>query len=109
MTGKFIFIYFQYHEVVGCVCMLNYWFSSNDDICPDIYNFSRFMLKDKCRSEKWELYLYGDMTIQVVGAQVQFLESGDMPVDVQRQLPVVTCRNCGGFRSCSSWGDGMIF
>ena len=27
---------------------------------------SRFKLKDKCRSEKWEVYLYGDMTIQVM-------------------------------------------
>ena len=33
MTGKFIFNYFQYQEVVGCACMLNYGFSSNDDIC----------------------------------------------------------------------------
>ena len=37
--------------------MLNYWFSSNDDICPDNYFYSRFKLKDKCRSEKWALYL----------------------------------------------------
>ena len=62
MTGKF-FNYFQYQEFVGSVCMLNFGFSSNDDICPYNYNFSRFKLKDKCRSEKWELYLYGDMTI----------------------------------------------
>ena len=73
MIGKFIFIYFPFQEVVGCVCMLNYWFSSNDDICPDNYNYSRFQLKDKCRSEKWEVYLYGDMTIMVVRSQVQFL------------------------------------
>ena len=38
-------------------CMLNDWFSSNDDICPDNFYFSRFKLKDKCRSEKWEVYL----------------------------------------------------
>ena len=43
---------------------------------------TRFKLKDKCRSEKWELYLYGDMTIKVERAQVQFLDSGDMPVVV---------------------------
>ena len=47
-------------------------FSSKDDICPDNNNFSRFKLKDKCRSEKWEVYLCGDMTIVVVLAQVQF-------------------------------------
>ena len=40
MTGKYIVYYFQYQEVVGCVCMLNFLFSSNDDICPDNYNYS---------------------------------------------------------------------
>ena len=40
MTGKFFINYFQYQEVVGCVGMLNSWFSSNDDICPDNYNYS---------------------------------------------------------------------
>ena len=62
MTGNFFFYYFQYLEFVGCVCMLNGWFSSYDDICPDNYIFSRFALKGKCRSEKWEVYLCGDMT-----------------------------------------------
>ena len=70
---KIHLIYFQFQEVVGCVCMLNYWFSSNDDICTDNCNYSRFQLKDKCRSEKWEVCLYGDMTIMVVRSQVQFL------------------------------------
>ena len=60
---KFFFNYFQYQEFVGCVCMLNYWFSSNDDICPDNYNYSRFKLKDKCRSEKWEVFLQCDMPV----------------------------------------------
>ena len=58
---------------VGCVCMLNGWFSSNDDICADYFFFSRFKLKGKCRSVKWVVYLYGDMTIMVVRSQVQFL------------------------------------
>ena len=40
MTGKYLFNYFQYQEVVGCVCMLNYWISSNDEICSDNYNYS---------------------------------------------------------------------
>ena len=39
MTGNFFFYYFQYQEFVGCVCMLNYWFSSNDDICPELQLF----------------------------------------------------------------------
>ena len=80
MTGNFFFYYFQYQDFVGCVCMLNYWFSSNDDICPDNYNYSRFKLKDKCRSEKWEVYLYGDMTIMVEHAQVHFFDSVTRPL-----------------------------
>ena len=80
MTGKYTINYFQYQEDVGCVCMLNGWFSSNDDICADNYFFSRFKLKGKCRSEKWEVYLYGDMTIKVERAQVQFLDSVTCPL-----------------------------
>ena len=38
-------------------CMLNGWFSSNDDFCPGSFFFSRFKLKDKRRSAKWEVYL----------------------------------------------------
>ena len=30
---------------------------------------SRFKLEDMCRSEKWEVYLYGDMTIKVMGSR----------------------------------------
>ena len=67
--------------------MLNDWISCNDDFCADNYNFSRFKLKDKCRSEKWEVYLYGDMTIKVMESR--------------------RAENCGGLRSCSSWRDGM--
>ena len=40
MAGKYFINYFQFQEVVGCVCMLNYWFSSSDGICPDNYNYS---------------------------------------------------------------------
>ena len=54
VTGNYFSKYFQYQEFVECVCMLNYWFSSYDEICPDNYNYSWFKLKDKCRSEKWE-------------------------------------------------------
>ena len=57
MTGNYLINYFQYQEFVGCVCMLNYSFLSNDEICPDTYNYSWFKLKGKCRSEKWEVYL----------------------------------------------------
>ena len=40
---------------------------------PTIFNYFRFMLKGKGRSEKWEVYLFGDKTIKVERAQMQFL------------------------------------
>ena len=112
MTGKYTFYYFQYQEDVGCVFMLNGWFSNNDDICADNYIFSRFKLKGKCRSEKWEVYLYGDMTIKVERAQVQFLDSGDMPVVVTTGHGSRRAENCGFSTVAvlgSSWIDGMSF
>ena len=84
MAGKYLIYYFQYQEVVGCLCMLISWFCSYDEICPDNFFFSRFKLKDKCRSEKWEVYLCGDMTIEVVLAQVQFLGSVTCPLLLRR-------------------------
>ena len=79
MTGNYFFDYFQYQEFVGCICMLNYWFSSYDEFCPDNYNYSWFKLMDKCRSEKWELYLYGDMIIKVDRDSVDVLPRGVPP------------------------------
>ena len=58
MTGKYFFNYFQYQDDVWFVCMLNGWFSSNDEVYADNYIYFRFKLQG--RSEKWELYLYGD-------------------------------------------------
>ena len=75
MTGNFIF-YFQYQGFVWCICMLNFWFSSNDEICADNYYYPRFKLTDICRSVKWELYLYGDMTIKVDRDCVEVLPRG---------------------------------
>ena len=72
--------------------MLNGWFSNYDDICADNFIFSRFKLKDKCRSEKLEVYLCGDMTILVMRVQVQFLGSGDMPVVMTTGHGVLKCR-----------------
>ena len=86
MTGKYFFNYFQYQEFVGCVCMLNYWFRSNDEICPDNNNYSRFKLKDKRRSEKRELYLYGVMTIKVDRDSVEVLPWGVPPPRFFTQL-----------------------
>ena len=36
---KYSFDYFQYQRDVECVCMLNHWFSSIDEICADNYFF----------------------------------------------------------------------
>ena len=35
------------------------------EICADNYIYFRFKLQALCRSEYWELYLYGDMSIKV--------------------------------------------
>ena len=68
--------YFQYQGFVGCICMLNFWFSSFVEFCADNYIFSLFMLKDMCRSVKWELYLYGDKSIKVDRDSVEVLPRG---------------------------------
>merc|ERR1712136_313693 len=76
MKGKYTINYFQYQEDVGCVCMLNDWISSNDEICADSCNFFQFKLKGKGRSEKWEVYLYGDKTIKVERDSAEVLPRG---------------------------------
>ena len=101
MTGSYTIYYFQYQGDVGCFCMLNDWISSNDDI--------PVKLKGKCRSEKWEVYLYGDMTIKVERAQVQFLDSVTCPLLLRQGMMSRRAENCGRLRSCSSWRDGMSF
>ena len=42
----------------------------------DFYYFSRFKLKDKCRSAKWELFLYGVMSIKVDRDRVEVVAQG---------------------------------
>ena len=66
MTGKCI-NYCQYQEDVGCVCMLNDWISSNDEICFDSYKklLPVFKLKGKGCIEQWEVNLCGVKTIKV--------------------------------------------
>ena len=54
---------FPVPEDAGYFCVLNAWFSSNDEVCADNNNYSQFKLKDKCRSAKWEVYLTVLMTI----------------------------------------------
>ena len=58
---------------------MNDWISSNDEICPDNYNYFRFKLKGKGRSEKWEVYLYGDKTIKVERDSAEVLTRGVLP------------------------------
>ena len=52
MAGKYLINYFQYQEVVGYLCMLNYWFCSYDEFCADNYFFP-VQVEGKCRSVKW--------------------------------------------------------
>ena len=79
MTGKYTINYFQYQEDVGCVCMLNDRTSSNDEICPDNYNYFRFKLKGKGRSETWEVCPYGDKTIKMDRDSAEVLSRGNTP------------------------------
>ena len=78
MKGTYTINFIQY-PFVECVCKLNDWISCNDDVCADNYNFFRFKLQDKCCSEKWELYLYSDMTIKVDRDSVEVLPRGVPP------------------------------
>ena len=50
-----------------CVCMLNDWISSYDVICVVNFFYFRFKLKGQCRSEKWEVHLYGDSRFKIEG------------------------------------------
>ena len=59
--------------------MLNGWFSNNDTICADNY-FFLVQVEGECRSEKWELYLYGDKTIKVDRVGVEVLPRGMPPL-----------------------------
>ena len=45
MKGKYTINCFQYQEDVGCVCVLNDWISSNDEICADNYNCFQFQVE----------------------------------------------------------------
>ena len=76
MTGNYFFDYFQYQEDAGCVCMLNFWFSRFDIICADNYIYFLVQVAGLCRSEKWELYLFGDETFMVDRDSVEVLPRG---------------------------------
>ena len=56
MTGNYTFS-FQFQVNAGCVCMLNYWFSSNDVFFLRRQLQLPVQVEGKCRSEKWEVYL----------------------------------------------------
>jgi len=79
MTGKYTTNYFNYKSDVGCVCMLNDWISSSDAICADNYNYFQFKLKGNGRSEKWQIYLYGDKSMAVKRQGVEVLSRGVPP------------------------------
>ena len=79
MTGKCTINHFHCQEDVGCVCMLKDRISSNDEICADNHNYSRFKLEGKGRSEMWEVYLYGGKTIKVDRDRAELLSRGVLP------------------------------
>ena len=61
--GRYTNYYFQYQGDVEYVCMLNDWIASSTKFALTIITLPS---SGSCRSEKWEVYLYVDMTIQVV-------------------------------------------
>ena len=92
LTGKYTQL-FPVPRGRGCVCMLNVWFSSHDEVCAVNYIYFRFKLQG--RSEKWELYLYGDLTIKVDHDSVEVLPRGVPPFRLftiwQRITPSSSC------------------
>ena len=59
--------------------MLNGWISSIDETCADNYNYFRFKLKGRGRSEMWEVCLYGGKTINVDRDSTEVLSKGALP------------------------------
>ena len=100
--------YFQYQEVVGCVCMLNYWFSSNDDICQTTTSFPG----SSCRTS---VAVRSGRCICTVTCSswctftVHFLDSVTCPLLFRQGMGSRRAENCGVLRSCSSWRDGKAF
>ena len=64
-TGRYTINYFHFQEDVGCVCMLNDWIKSNDEICADNYDYFPFMFKGQGRSELLEMTIPSRWTVIV--------------------------------------------
>ena len=75
--GKYTINYIQFQGV----CMLYDWLCSNDEFCADNYNF-QFKLKGKGRSVKWEMFLYGGMSINVDRDRAEVLPKGVLPASL---------------------------
>ena len=56
--------------------MLNDWFSNSDEICADNYKLLPVQIEGQRRSEKWQIYLYGDKSMAV---KRQGVLSGGVP------------------------------
>ena len=89
------FIYFQYHVFFGCVCMLNYWFSSNYDICAIYYNF-RFKLKASVAVASGRCIFPVLMTssMRTLGASACFMVGSAAVTDLHRQLQLLPGFSC---------------
>ena len=91
MKGKYTINCCQYHDVVGCVCMLKDWISSCCVFCADYHNYFQSKLKGRGRSA-----VCAATQVQVCGETVElpqlhllaaWLQYIGMVVDV----PVVWC------------------
>ena len=82
-------------------CLLNNSISSNDEVQVGNFNYCQSKLKGKGRSEKWQIYLYGDQTIKVKRDGVEVLPRGIPPPSIggigfdpstwQRVTPSTSC------------------
>ena len=115
MKGEYTINYFQYQGV----CMLYDWLCSNDEFCADNYNF-QFKLKGKGRSVKWEVFLYGGMSINVDRDRAEVLPKGVLPASLcKRQVPEMVQtvqkpavgaalgQGCGHARRCATTVAGL--
>ena len=82
--------------------MLYDWLCSNDEFCADNYNF-QIKLKGKGRSVKWEVFLYGGMSINVDRDRAEVLPKGVLPASLfNDRCWSRRAENCGFLRSFSS-------
>ena len=97
VEGKYTIHYFQYQDVVGCVCMLKDWISSCCVFCADNHNYFQSKLKGKGRSA-----VYAATQVQVCGETVELPQLHLLAAWLQHIGMVVDVPVVWGMRGSSS-------